>query len=252
MMSVVAIIPARYASQRLQAKPLAEIGGKPMIQHVYERAAQASLVGSVLVATDDTRIVETVEKFGGTAVMTPPTLQSGTDRVAFAAQSMPEADIVVNVQGDEPLIAPEMIDEGVRVVSESDAPVGTLVRRIDQESELVNPNIVKVVLGNGGRCLYFSRSTIPFGRDIVPHDWLKHTVYYKHIGLYVFRRDFLLLYPSLQQTPLERAEKLEQLRILEHGYIIRAAVTQRDSMPVDTEDDLKRVRSIYQQHHERS
>lgn len=251
MMNAVAIIPARYASQRLPAKPLADIGGKPMIQHVYEKAAQATLAGRVLVATDDRRIVEAVEAFGGTAVMTPADLQSGTDRIAFAARSISDADIVVNVQGDEPLIAPEMIDEGIRVVAESNSPVGTLVRKIEQESDLFNPNVVKVVLGNDGTCLYFSRSPIPFGRDLAQHDWLKHTPYYKHIGLYVFRRDFLLRYPSLPQTPLELAEKLEQLRILEHGFAIRAAVTEYDSVPVDTEDDLKRIRQIYQQQYER-
>ncbi|MBX2990658.1 MAG: 3-deoxy-manno-octulosonate cytidylyltransferase [Bacteroidetes bacterium] len=251
MTNTVVIIPARYASQRLPAKPLADIGGKPMIRHVYERAAQATLATKVLVATDDRRIADAVEAFGGNAAMTPVDLQSGTDRVAFAARSISGSDIIVNVQGDEPLIASEMIDEGIRIVVESDAQVGTLVRKIEQEAELFNPNIVKVALGKNGTCLYFSRSPIPFGRDVAQKDWLKQTAYYKHIGLYVFRREFLLRYPTLPQTPLERAEKLEQLRILEHGYTIRAAVTEYDSVPVDTEDDLKRVRLVYQQQYER-
>ncbi len=250
MTRAVAIIPARYGSQRLPAKPLAEIAGKTLIQHVYERAARATLIEKVIVATDDERIVAAVERFGGTAVMTPTSLQSGTDRVACAARDLPDADIVVNVQGDEPLIAPAMIDEGVRVVADSTAPVGTLVRTIEREDDLFNPNVVKVVLAADGTCLYFSRSPIPFGRDRAQTEWLRHHVYYKHIGLYVFRRWFLLQFATLVQTPLEQAEKLEQLRILEHGYSIKAAVTQYDSMPVDTAEDLEEVRRILAQQHE--
>ncbi len=250
MTRAVAIIPARYGSQRLPAKPLAEIAGKTMLQHVYERAAQASLIERVIVATDDERIVRAVERFGGVAVMTPASLQSGTDRVAFAAQAVADADIVVNVQGDEPLITPAMLDEGVRVVAATDAPVGTLVKRIEREDELFNPHVVKVVLAADGTCLYFSRSPIPFGRDRAQTEWLKHHPYYKHIGLYVFRRSFLLQFAALPQTPLERAEKLEQLRILEHGYKIKAAITQHDSIPVDTAEDLEKVRRILAQHHD--
>lgn len=250
MTRAVAIIPARYASQRLPAKPLADIFGKPMVQHVYERASRARFVAKVAVATDDQRIADAVKRFGGTVVMTPAEVQSGTDRIALAAAEFPEADIVLNVQGDEPLIAPDMIDEGVRLIAESSAHVGTLVKRIGRHDELINPNVVKVVLGADGACLYFSRSAIPFGRDRSPDQWLAAFPYYKHIGLYVFRRDFLLRYPTLTQTPLELAEKLEQLRILEHGYAIKAAVTEYDSIPVDTQDDLERVRTIYQAQHE--
>ena len=247
MTNVVAIIPARYGSSRLPAKPLADICGKPMIQRVYERAAQAKRIARVIVATDDERIVRAVEAFGGNAVMTSPELQSGTDRIAAAVRSVPNADIIVNVQGDEPLIAPEMIDEGVAVVTESDALVGTLVQRLESLNELFNPNVVKAVLDNGGHCMYFSRSPIPFGRDKDQQDWLTETVYYKHVGLYVFRREFLLQYAAFAQTQLERAEKLEQLRILEHGFNIRAAVTTYGSMPVDTEADLNTVRAIFKQ-----
>lgn len=247
MTRAVAIIPARYGSSRLPAKPLADICGKPMIQRVYERASQAKRIARVIVATDDERISRVVEAFGGTAVMTSPDLQSGTDRIAAAARSLHDADIVLNVQGDEPLIAPEMIDEGVAVVAESDALVGTLVQRLESQDELFNPNIVKAVLDNAGNCLYFSRSPIPFGRDRDQKDWLRDTMYYKHVGLYVFRREFLLQYANFAQTPLEQAEKLEQLRILEHGYRIRAAVTTYSSMPVDTEADLNNVRAIYRQ-----
>jgi 3-deoxy-manno-octulosonate cytidylyltransferase (CMP-KDO synthetase) len=249
MTRAVAIIPARYGSQRLPAKPLADIGGKMMIQHVYERAAQASLIRRVIVATDDQRIEHAVKNFGGEVLMTPVTLQSGTDRVAYAAQGLADADIVVNVQGDEPLIAPAMIDEGVRVVAESTAPVGTLVRKIEREDDLFNPNVVKVVLAVDGTCLYFSRSPIPFGRDRAQSDWLRHHSYYKHIGLYVFRHGFLLQFSRLAQTPLERTEKLEQLRILEHGHSIKAAITHYDSLPVDTAEDLDVVRRILAQQH---
>jgi 3-deoxy-manno-octulosonate cytidylyltransferase (CMP-KDO synthetase) len=251
MTNAVIIIPARYSSERLPAKPLADIGGKPMIQHVYERAAQATRARRVLVATDDERIFAAVKSFGGEAVMTPTTLQSGTDRIAFVARDIVDAEIVVNVQGDEPLIAPEMIDEGIAIVVEGNAVVGTLARRIEREDELFNPNVVKVVSGDKGKCLYFSRSPIPFGRDSAQSDWLRHHEYYKHIGMYVFRREFLLQYPTLPQTPLERAEKLEQLRILEHGYEIFAAVTRHDSTPVDTPEDLERVRGIFSTLYER-
>jgi len=243
----VVVIPARYASQRLPAKPLADIAGKSMIQHVYERAGQASLVAEVVVATDDERVAAVVRGFGGRAVMTPASLQSGTDRVAFAAQSLESADIIVNVQGDEPLIEPAMIDQAIQpLATDGTIVAGTLVRQIETGADLANPSIVKVVLDSKGYCLYFSRSTIPFVRDHNPAEWLKHHTYYKHIGLYVFRREFLMRYAALPQTPLELAEKLEQLRILEHGYRIKAVVTAYDTTPVDTQLDLEHVRSILQ------
>lgn len=242
---VVAIIPARYASQRLPAKPLADICGKPMVQHVYERANNASSVDRVLVATDDERIASVVRAFGCTAVMTPTTLQTGTDRIAFAAKSMPDADIIVNVQGDEPLIDPAMIDAAVKpVLGDSSINVATLVRRIENTDELFNPGIVKAVLNRNGNSMYFSRCPIPFGRDTEQEAWLRHHEYYKHIGLYVFRREFLSTFTAMPQTPLEKAEKLEQLRILENGYDIRCTVTTFDSIPVDTQGDLERVRAI--------
>ena len=243
----VAIIPARYASRRLPGKPLADIAGKPMIQHVYERTSRARLVSEVLVATDDERIAMAVRGFAGQALVTPASLQSGTDRVAFAARSLKDAALVVNVQGDEPLIAPEMIDEAIQPMTEdTEIVAGTLVRRIESEGELTSPSIVKVVLDVNGYCLYFSRTMIPFVRDHPPAEWLRRRVFYKHIGLYVFQTGFLHHYARLVQTPLEMTEKLEQLRILEHGYRIKAVVTQYDSVPVDTQQDLDRVRSILQ------
>jgi 3-deoxy-manno-octulosonate cytidylyltransferase (CMP-KDO synthetase) len=244
---VVAIIPARYGSQRLPAKPLADICGKPMIQHVYERTKAARRVDSVIVATDDERIVSAVHAFGGAAIMTPATLQSGTDRIAYVARSIPEAEIIVNVQGDEPLMTPGMVDEAILpLVGNKEIVVGTLVKRIETEAELKNPNIVKVVLDNDGFCLYFSRSVIPFGRDIAESAWLRNHLYFKHLGIYVFRREFLLQFSEMKPTPLEQCEKLEQLRILENGYRIKARVTELDSTPVDTEADLEKVRTTIQ------
>lgn len=251
MTRVVAVIPARYASQRIPAKPLVDICGKPMVQHVYEQTRRARRVDDVLVATDDPRIESVVRSFGGTAVMTPGSLQSGTDRVAFVAKEL-DGDIVVNVQGDEPLIEPAMIDEAVAIVAESEALVGTLVKKIERPAELFNPSVVKVALGMEGHCLYFSRSPIPFVRDAQNDEWLKHHIFYKHVGIYVFRRTFLLRFPTMAPTPLERAEKLEQLRILENGFAIRATVTLYESIPVDTAEDLERVRLTYAKKYERA
>jgi 3-deoxy-manno-octulosonate cytidylyltransferase (CMP-KDO synthetase) len=216
-----------------------------MIQHVYERASLASLVNTVLVATDDERIASAVRTFGGNAVMTPASLQTGTDRIAFVARTIQEADIIVNVQGDEPLIESQMIDEAIQPMLEnSEITAGTLVKRIQREEELINPNVVKVVLDTNGYCLYFSRSIIPFGQALRGDDWLAHLTYYKHIGLYVFRRELLLRYAAMNPTPLEQAENLEQLRILEHGFRIKGIVTSYDSSPVDTEEDLNAVRAL--------
>ncbi len=246
---IVAIIPARYASTRLPGKPLADINGKPMIEHVYERVQRASLVDKVMVATDDQRIAAAVESFGGNAVMTPVKARTGTDRIAFVVRSLPDAHIIVNVQGDEPLIVPAMVDEAVRpLLSDSSIDVGTLIRKIESDEELKNPGIVKVVRTESGRALYFSRSIIPFSRDISGEEVLRTHTYYKHIGLYVFRRDFLLRFPDLAQTNLELAENLEQLRILEHGYSIAATITRHDSVTVDTTEDLERVRRIAEAH----
>jgi 3-deoxy-manno-octulosonate cytidylyltransferase (CMP-KDO synthetase) len=244
-MHTVAIIPARYASERLPGKPLVDIGGKPMIQHVYERTALAKQVHRVIVATDDERIATTVRGFGGEALMTPFSLKSGSDRIAYVARSLNNADIIVNVQGDEPLIVPDMIDQAVVPLREDHTLVaGTLVRKIRTENELLNPSIPKVVLDKNGFCLYFSRSPIPFVRDHARAQWMVEGEFYKHIGLYVYQREFLLTYSTLPQTPLELLEKLEQLRILEHGYRIKAVVTSYDTTPVDTPDDLEKVRVL--------
>jgi len=235
--NIVAIIPARYGSTRLPGKPLINLAGKPMIQRVVEQVRKATLVDRVIVATDDGRIIDAVKRFGGEAVMTPSDVRSGSDRVALVARDLPEAEIVVNVQGDEPLIEPAMVDEAIRpLVDDRSIDVGTLVKRIDNAEDLANPGIVKVVMDRRGFALYFSRSPIPFRRNGSTPE-----ACYKHIGVYVFRREFLPTFASLSETPLENAEKLEQLRILEHGYRIKATVTLFDSIPVDTEDDVKTI-----------
>jgi len=242
---VIGVIPARYASQRLPAKPLIDLLGKPMVQRVYEQASRARLVNEVVVATDDSRIELVVKKFGGNVMLTSPEIRSGSDRVAAVAKEM-KADIFVNIQGDEPLIVPEMIDEAVQVLlDDPDAPVGTLVRKIESTDELLNPGIVKVALAENRYVLYFSRSVIPFLRDAPNQkEWLRHATFYKHIGLYVFRAAFLKTYSGLLESRLEQAEKLEQLRILENGYKIKAGVTRFDSIPVDTMEDAERVIQI--------
>jgi len=249
MSRVIAVIPARYASQRLPAKPLIDLLGKSMIQRVYEQASKASLLSQVVVATDDDRIAAAVRAFGGEVIMTSETIRSGSDRVAAIAGILP-ADIFVNIQGDEPLIAPHMIDEAVRVVlDDPDADVGTLARRIESPSDLFNPAVVKVILGTDRTALYFSRSAIPFVRDEADQSqWLRHHLFYKHVGIYVFRRSFLLKYPSLSESTLERTEKLEQLRILEHGYRIKVGVTDFESISVDTPEDVGRVIEVLKSH----
>ncbi len=236
------VIPARYASTRLPAKPLVDLLGKPMIQRVYERARMARSLDQVVVATDDERIASVVRSFGGTAIMTSPDLRSGTDRMAAVAEQMP-ADLYVNVQGDEPLIDPAMIDQAVRLMDEDpSAQVGTLARRITSVDDLRSPSVVKVVMEHTGRARYFSRSPIPFVRDEPsPERWLERHEFYKHIGLYVFRGEFLKTYVNLPQSKLELAEGLEQLRVIENGYAIRVGVTDLDSIPIDTPQDVERV-----------
>jgi 3-deoxy-manno-octulosonate cytidylyltransferase (CMP-KDO synthetase) len=237
--TVVAIIPARYHSSRLPGKALADIGGRPMIEHVYRRACEAVLVSSVLVATDDERIRDAVQAFGGAACMTSPAHPSGTDRLAEAVAGL-SCGIVVNVQGDEPLLDPAMIDEAVRpLLSDRTLSMSTLRRRIDDPAELHNPNVTKVVADRHGFALYFSRAPIPFVRDgsAAAQAW-------RHIGLYVYRRDLLLRLAALEPTALELSESLEQLRALEHGIRILAVETQYDSIGVDTPEDLERVRGL--------
>lgn len=249
-MKITAIIPARYASTRFPGKALAEIGGKPMIQHVYERTCMASLVSRVIVATDDDRIAAAVRQIGGEAVMTSPNHDTGTDRLAEVAEKL-DSDIIVNVQGDEPLISPEMIDQAIRpLLNNTSWKMGTLKTRINCLHDFLSPNVVKVVTGSDGCALYFSRSPLPFFRDKW-HD-LKNDSFatgkllcYKHVGLYVYRRDFLLEYAAMQPTFLEISEKLEQLRAIENGISICVVETEFESIGVDTPDDLIKAEERY-------
>jgi 3-deoxy-manno-octulosonate cytidylyltransferase (CMP-KDO synthetase) len=242
---VVGVIPARYASQRLPAKPLLDLLGKTMVQRVYEQAKKAHRLNQVIVATDDERIAVAVRSFGGEVVLTSPEIKSGSDRVAaIAAQNA--GDIFLNIQGDEPLIAPQMIDEAAEIlIDEPTALVGTLARKIESHDELVNPGIVKVVVDKNSYALYFSRSVIPFIRDEQESSkWLAKRTFYKHIGLYVFRKEFLLGFARMPESSLEQSEKLEQLRILENGYKIKVGFTEHDSIPIDTQADANRVIAI--------
>ncbi len=241
-MRTLGVIPARYGAQRFPGKPLALIAGKPLVQRVYEQAARATKLDEVIVATDDTRILEAVESFGGTAVLTPPECPSGTDRAAAAARDHP-CDLVVNIQGDEPLLRPEMIDQLVTgMVSAPGIPMGTLARPVVAADVWANPNVVKVVCGAAGNALYFSRCPIPYAREAGGQfvSGLAH----KHIGIYAYRREFLLKFVALPPSPLEQTEKLEQLRALENGFAIRVWVTPHDSIGVDTPADVNLVEEI--------
>jgi 3-deoxy-manno-octulosonate cytidylyltransferase (CMP-KDO synthetase) len=233
------VIPARFASTRFPGKPIAELWGKPLVQHVYERARQARLASRVIIATDDTRIATIARDFGAEVAMTRADHPSGTDRVAEVAASI-IADLWVNVQGDEPLLQPEMIDAAIApLAADPSIPMGTLCCPIEEAAELANPNVVKVVFDQDGFALYFSRLPIPFVRDHGPG-----VARYRHIGLYAYRRDFLLQVGRLAPTPLERAEKLEQLRVLEHGHRIKVVVVPHTSPGVDTPADLERLQAM--------
>jgi len=213
-----------------------------MIQRVYERAKKATLIDRVIVATEDERVAKVVRRFGGEVIVTPSDIRTGSDRVAAVAEQI-EGHIFVNIQGDEPIIHPRMINEGVSILkNDPDVRVGTLVRRIEDPGDLLNPGVVKVVMDTHGDALYFSRAAIPFLRNEKDRtSWVAREEFYKHIGLYVFRRDFLHEFTLLKSGRLEWAERLEQLRILEAGYRIRTAVTNYDCIPVDTDDDVARV-----------
>lgn len=240
-MKVVAVIPARYASTRLPAKPLADIHGKPMIQWVYERACQARGLDEVWIATDDSRIEAAARKFGARVMMTSPELPSGTDRVAAVADQV-RADVYVNVQGDEPMIEPRTIELATELVTSKRFQMGTLMSPLRTEEELLNPAVVKVVADRQGRALYFSRHPIPYSRG--PRPAQGPYASRRHVGLYVYSREALMRIRSLPPSPLEQAEVLEQLRAMEDGIAIGIAEVQSVSLGVDTPEDLERVRKV--------
>ncbi|MGH9768989.1 MAG: 3-deoxy-manno-octulosonate cytidylyltransferase [Blastocatellia bacterium] len=251
---VVAIIPARYASTRLPGKPLIEIAGKPMILRVAERAKQASLISRVIVATDDERVFQAVTAGGIEAIMTSPDHATGTDRLAEVAAKL-DAEIIVNIQGDEPLIEPATIEAAVApLLADRSIMMSTTCEPIESVEDVLKSNVVKVVIDRDGFALYFSRNPIPFPRSaVLEHGSIKAAlrarpellkVFNKHTGLYAYRRDFLLAYAKLPPTPLEQSEMLEQLRALDHGYKIKVVAVAQRSIGVDTPEDLELVKRI--------
>jgi 3-deoxy-manno-octulosonate cytidylyltransferase (CMP-KDO synthetase) len=249
-MKISAVIPARYGSTRFEGKPLTDILGKPMIRHVYEGVSQSKLIDEIIVATDDQRILEAVQSFGGRAVMTSPDHTTGSDRVAEVARKL-KSEIIVNVQGDEPLIKGPVVDKAIRpLLADETISISTLMTRIDEVKDWLNPHIVKVVVDQKNFALYFSRSPIPFPRDL--HlERLESNPFgtkrplpkrvFKHIGVYVYPRKFLLKFSKMKPTPLEKLEKLEQLRALENGYRIKLTAVDYEPICVDTPDDLEKV-----------
>lgn len=241
---VIAIIPARYQSNRFEGKPLALIQGKPMIQHVVERAQRVPLLSRVVVATDDERIAETVAGFGGFCVMTRRDHATGTDRLAEAAGllDISDQDVIVNIQGDQPLFHAEIVEQVARpLIDDPSLPMSTLIYKIVRPEEIPDPNHVKTVFDCHDNALYFSRSPIPFQRD---PDKSETPTYYKHLGFYAYRKGFLMTFVGLPEGQWERFEKLEQLRALEFGYTIRVVLTGHDSVEVDTPKDLLRVEEL--------
>ena len=242
-MRSIAIIPARYASTRFPAKPLAILGGKMVVERVYEQVKKA--IDKVVVATDDERIYDAVMSFGGEVVMTSSEHRSGTDRCAEAYEKLGyEADIVLNIQGDEPFIAPEQIETLVKCFDSEKIDIATLVKPFSAEDgidALENPNSPKVVINKAQEAIYFSRSVVPYLRGVERSEWLKNHTFYKHIGIYAFRAETLKRVTTLPQSPLEKAESLEQLRWLESGYKIGVGVTNIETVGIDTPEDLERA-----------
>jgi len=257
-MKISAVIPARYGSRRFEGKPLADILGKPMVQHVYEGVSQSKLIDEVIVATEDQRILEAVKSFGGKAILTSPTHPTGTDRVAEVTRKL-KSEIIVNVQGDEPLIIGSIIDKAIRPLLLDDTlHMSTLMTRIEEVRDWLNPHIVKVVVDQKNFALYFSRSPIPFPRDLnigrlesnpfgTSRPLPKRV--FKHIGVYVFRRKFLLNFSKMKPTPLEKLEKLEQLRALENGYRIKVTPVNYEPICVDTPEDLGKIVNYFSRPH---
>jgi len=244
-MKTVGIIPARFASTRFPGKPLALLGGRPVIQHVYERVLQARWIDQAIIATDDERIAKAARAFGAKVAMTSDQHLSGTDRCAEVAADLPPDSLVVNIQGDEPFIAPEQIDRVITPLKAGQSPISTLAKRIQQEEELFNSNVVKVVFGSKGQAMYFSRSTIPHLRDMAPEQWLANGVFFKHIGFYGFTQPTLMKLVGLPRGRYEQAESLEQLRWLEAGFPIQVMETDEETIGIDTPEDLERAAKWY-------
>jgi 3-deoxy-manno-octulosonate cytidylyltransferase (CMP-KDO synthetase) len=243
---VLGVIPARYASSRFPGKPLAIINGKSMIMRVYEQAMKSSMLDRVIVATDDDRIYNHVKESGGEVIMTSESHGSGTSRIGevvekISAGSKCPYEVIVNIQGDEPFIDPLQINLAIGLFSSADVQIGTLVMKIKRNDDIFNPNVVKVVVDNRGKALYFSRSPIPCVRGIGQEDWLTNHSFYRHIGLYAFRTDVLKALAGLSESPAEVAESLEQLRWMYHGYSISTAITDIETIGIDTPEELYKL-----------
>lgn len=242
-MKFIAVIPARYASTRFPGKPLAVLGGKTVIQRVYEQAV--SVLPEAYVATDDDRIFQAVEAFGGRAVMTRADHKSGTDRIQEAVEKIStDVDVIINVQGDEPFIQPSQIETLMHLFDDAETQIGTLGKRFETIDAVKNPNSPKIVTDRRGFALYFSRSVIPYIRGIEAGEWLSHYPFLKHLGIYAYRREVLAEVTRLPQSPLEKAESLEQLRWLENGYRIRVGLTDVETVGIDTPEDLARAEAF--------
>ncbi len=244
---IIGIIPARFASTRLMGKPLADIGGKPMLQHTYESAKKSRLLSDVIIAVDDEKVAQVARDFGAKVYITPKNITTGSDRIAYVVKNLPAAKIIVNIQGDEPFIKGRMIDQAIEpLLFDPEVNVSTLCKRIETVEELKAVSIPKVVFDYNNFALYFSRSPIPFVREARTNiEKIQKCEIYKHIGLYVYRRESLLRFTELFPTDLEKAEKLEQLRMLEHGFKIKVVVTEYENLAVDTPEDLERARYYY-------
>lgn len=243
-MKILGVIPSRYASSRFPGKPLVNIKGKPMVQHVYERAIQAKRLSEVVVATDDQRIFDAVKAFNGKAIMTSESCENGTDRCREVIEKhLPEYDVIINIQGDEPYVHPEQIDKLCSLFENENVKLGTLAKQTHSADDILNPSRVKVVIDKSMDALYFSRSPIPFLRGKDNNEWGKHHIYYKHLGLYGYRKEELLKYNQLKPSALEKAEALEQLKWLENGYKMRVGISEHDSYAIDTPEDLDELLS---------
>ncbi len=246
-MKAVGIIPARYASKRLPGKPLVDIAGKTLIHRVYEAVSSSKLLSRIIAATDDPRIADECGQFNIEFVMTPAKLPSGTDRIAHAYKELGlDHEIIVNIQGDEPFLSGDIIDDLLKKFYKSGADVGTLIKKIQSKEELFSPSVVKAALAKDNIALYFSRNAIPFIRNINHEEWLSHHTFWKHIGIYAYRIESLLRFTELPQSELEKKEKLEQLRLLEDGASYFCVQTEAELQGVDTLDDVKKVRRMFQ------
>lgn len=245
-MRILGVIPARYESSRFPGKPLIDVAGKSMVERVYGQCLKSSSLSKVIVATDDQRIADHVNLFGGNVAMTSNTHQSGTDRCAEVANNYPEFDILINIQGDEPMIDPDQIDLLCKCFEDSHTSIATLVKKISTNEELFNENTPKVILNKNKEAVLFSRTAIPFLRGKTRETWIEHYTFFKHIGIYGFRTETLKNLTKLPLSALETAEALEQLRWIENGYRIHAAITDKESQAIDTPEDLEKLLKLIQ------